>query len=86
MSYLVAYDIAENRIRNKLSRYLEKFGVRLQKSVFVVKIERHTLKKFLAGVKRITGPGEQVAVFRLCSGCERSAVQLNDNQAHEFIF
>ena len=86
MTYIVAYDITENNIRNRLAKYLENYGVRLQKSVFAVQLERHALRKFLAGVKRLTGSDDEVAVFRLCSGCEKSAVQLNDNQPQEFIF
>jgi CRISPR-associated protein Cas2 len=86
MTYIVTYDISENRIRNRLAIYLETFGVRLQKSVFAVAVERHALNRFLAGVKRITGDSDRVIVFRLCSGCEKSAVQLNDEKPREFIF
>lgn len=86
MTYVVTYDITENKIRNRLARYLEDYGLRLQKSVFVIQLERHALKKFLAGVKGITGRHDQVAVFRLCAGCQKSAVQLNDTEPREFIF
>ncbi|MCA9065948.1 MAG: CRISPR-associated endonuclease Cas2 [Planctomycetaceae bacterium] len=32
--FLVAYDISEDRSRSRVVRVLERFGVRMQKSVF----------------------------------------------------
>jgi CRISPR-associated protein Cas2 len=86
MTYIVAYDITENSNRNRLAKYLGKYGIRVQKSVFAIQLDRHVLKKFLADVKRIAGDDDQVALFRLCSGCEKTAVQLHDDQPQEFIF
>lgn len=55
---IIAYDIAETKLRTKLSKFLEKHGIRLQFSVFQIanssrilsivteKIERNFAKKF----------------------------------------
>jgi CRISPR-associated endonuclease Cas2 len=87
MTCIVAYDIADNKIRNQLARFLLDKGVRLQKSVFAVDIERHTFKRFQKQIKAITGQSGKVAVFRLCAGCQKNAVKLaEDNEPEFYIF
>lgn len=40
MTYLIMYDITDNKVRTQISKYLEKQGcIRIQKSVFIVKSE-----------------------------------------------
>lgn len=86
MKYLVAYDITENKIRNRLSKYLSKYGVRLQKSVFIVSIQGHQRKGFVTGIENITGKKGDVALFRLCKGCRATAIRLADVRDEFFIF
>ena len=85
MTCIVAYDIENNSIRAKLARFLLTKGVRLQKSVFAVEIERHSFKGFLKQIERITGKKGKVAVFRLCIGCQNNAIQLiDDKKEHNY--
>lgn len=35
-SYLASYDISSNRIRTQIARVLQRYGQRLQKSVFLI--------------------------------------------------
>ncbi|KJR40056.1 CRISPR-associated Cas2 family protein [Candidatus Magnetoovum chiemensis] len=87
MTCIVAYDIENNGIRSKLSRFLEKNGVRLQKSVFAVEIERHVFKRFLSQIETIVGKNGKIAVFRLCAGCQKNALKLmKDDEKKFFIF
>lgn len=86
MTALVAYDIEDNRTRARLARYLKTKGVRLQKSVFAVEIERHQFKKFLAEVRRIVGQDDLVVVFRLCEGCKKNAIQSRSAEPFCFVF
>lgn len=77
MTCIVAYDIDNDKVRGRLSRFLEKKGTRLQKSVFAVSIERHVFRRFIRRIEAITGPAGKVAVFRLCLGCERNAIKID---------
>jgi CRISPR-associated protein Cas2 len=86
MNYLIAYDITENKVRTRLSKYLSKYGVRLQKSVFIVTIQGHQRKGFVSGIENITGKKGDVALFRLCRGCKATAIRLADIQDEFFIF
>ncbi len=86
MDYLVAYDISENRIRNRLSKYILKYGIRLQKSVFLVSIEGYQYKPFIKGIEKIVGIDGEVALFRICRGCREKAVQLNKTSKRLHLF
>lgn len=86
MTCIVAYDIDNNRIRGKLARYLEGKGVRLQESVFAIEIERHIFKGFLRQLEKIAGEKRKVAVFRLCAGCQKNALQIAEEEKYFHIF
>lgn len=71
---LVSYDISDNKLRNKFSKFLSKFGYRLQYSVFridnserilnivVGEIENQFSKKF--------SQSDSVYIFKLSSSCD----------------
>jgi CRISPR-associated endonuclease Cas2 len=86
MNLVVAYDIVEGPKRTKLSRLLCKYGVRLQKSVFLVKVKRHEMPRFTRDIENITGPGGDVAMFRLCEGCTKTAARLSVIPEKIYVF
>lgn len=86
MTSVVAYDIADNRTRARLARYLGKWGLRLQKSVFAVEVEPYQFRKFLGGIRKIVGKEDEVAVFRLCAGCKNNAIQQRAAEKPHYIF
>lgn len=86
MTCIVAYDIEEDKIRGKLARFLEKRGRRLQKSVFAVEVERHAFSALLRQMEMITGPDNKVAVFKLCVGCSKNAIQMSGEQECYHVF
>ena len=86
MTSVVAYDIEDNRIRARLARYLKTKGVRIQKSVFAVEVERHQFKRFLAEIRKIVAEEDMVAVFKLCEGCKKNAVESRRSEPFSFIF
>lgn len=75
MTCVVAYDIKENSIRDRLAGYLEKRGRRIQHSVFILEIKEGEFKNLLRDIDRITSGKGKIAVFRLCSHCRRRALQ-----------
>jgi CRISPR-associated endonuclease Cas2 len=87
MTCIVSYDIESDKIRTKLARYLEKKGIRLQKSVFALEVERHVFRNLLRGIEHITGKRGKVAVFRLCEGCKTNAIQMNEDKKRDvYVF
>jgi len=86
MTHIIAYDIEDNKIRTKLAHYLETKGIRLQKSVFAVKIEQNVFEKFLDQILKITKKKGKVMVFRLCAGCEKNAIQFGIIEKDFYVF
>ncbi len=83
--HLVSYDISSNPMRNRLARYLARFGQRLQKSVFLVDVPRYQYQKFVNGIEKITDREGDVLIFNLCRGCQKNARQLAPHQEPFFI-
>jgi len=86
MTCIVAYDIEDNKMRGKLARFLAHQGLRLQKSVFAVEVERHVFTRFTKKIETLTGKQGRVAIFRLCAGCQKNAIKLNDDESSFYIF
>jgi CRISPR-associated protein Cas2 len=70
MHWLVCFDIQDDRSRSRISRYLEKVGVRVQGSVFEVILRKESqrtslikaLKKILA---QCEDPGADIRFYRM---------------------
>jgi len=81
MMYLFAYDISDNRRRARVSKELEKFGLRVQKSFFQVDVaaERaERLKELL--LARIDPKTDSLLFYPLCADCLGKAMVLGDGQ------
>lgn len=86
MTCVVAYDIEQDRIRDRLARYLERRGRRIQQSVFIIRIKDSEFKGFLRDIDRITLGTGKVAVFRLCSQCRAKALQRGIEIRDVYVF
>ncbi|GBD34779.1 CRISPR-associated endoribonuclease Cas2 [bacterium HR35] len=51
MRYIISYDISENKIRNRLVRILEKYGERVQYSVFEFELDNDAFRNLLSELK-----------------------------------
>ena len=61
--FIVTYDISDDRDRRRVARLLARRGVRLQRSVFEVRVPGGQLPRFLRGLERQLGPQDSVLVF-----------------------
>lgn len=57
MDWLIAYDIVANRRRARIARCLERAGLRLQKSVFLVRATAGEIRKLAARLQHHIDPG-----------------------------
>ncbi len=48
---LVAYDISDDKVRTRFSKFLKKFGYRLQYSLFQIKHSEKILNNIIAEIK-----------------------------------
>jgi len=70
MYILVSYDIVQDKTRNKVSKLLEDFGVRIQKSVFECDLNDLQFSKLKKGVEKlIDKKADRVRYYSLCKQC-----------------
>ena len=70
MTWILCYDIEDDKLRQKLARYLEKSGwERLQKSVFAQGLEPKIFNRYFVKVKELTEnklqPSDKIYVWGL---------------------
>jgi len=83
-SYVISYDIVEDRDRAKAADTLKNYGVRVQKSVFECRIGEKSLKKLLADLKQIIDPeNDSILVYILCEACNKQKQSIGIDVSHE---
>ena len=65
MYIVIAYDIQNNKKRNKLAKELLKYGIRTQKSVFECEINRKDLNKIKKIAKKFSYDTDLVSVYEI---------------------
>jgi CRISPR-associated protein Cas2 len=69
--YLAAYDITENRERYRLSKVVEAFGVRIQKSAFELRLSRAQRETLLRQISALGLKSGWVALYRIDEAAKR---------------
>jgi len=71
---IVTYDISNDKVRTKFSRFLSKFGYRLQYSVFEIKNSKRILNVIEAEIQASFGKrfeqSDSVIIFNLSKQCK----------------
>ncbi len=80
MLYLIAYDISNDSLRNKIYKYLSGWGRRVQKSVFECNLKRDELKEVTSHLReRIKAETDRCHIYKLCAECLVSRTVLGSN-------
>ncbi len=71
---IVSYDIADDKLRTKFSKYLSKFGHRIQYSVFEIdnspRIVDNIVNDLRSRYEKSFSQSDSVVIFKLSSSCE----------------
>ncbi len=62
---LIIYDIIDNKRRIRLSKYLQGFGFRIQKSAFEALIQERVYRKMLSGLEQYVTEDDNIRVYRI---------------------
>lgn len=62
---LIIYDIIDNAKRVKFAKFLQGYGVRVQKSAFEAKITKKKYEKLLSQIPFYIGKDDNVRVYRI---------------------
>ena len=77
MQYVVCYDIADDRRRDRVASALLDYGPRVQESVFVASLDEELAAKMMARLKKLVDEEwDRIHVFELCTGCARKTQTL----------
>lgn len=75
----VTYDISNDKQRTKFSKFLQKFGRRVQYSVFELKNSHRILQNVMTEVSYKHQPKfsnvDSVLIMNLCAGCKKKMVR-----------
>lgn len=62
---LIIYDITDNKRRQRMVKYLETYGLRVQKSAFECLLDKKLYRKLTEGIPRLIGPKDNIRVYQL---------------------
>jgi CRISPR-associated protein Cas2 len=75
--FLVCYDIADDRRRERVANELLDYGTRVQESVFECMLETRLAEETVSRLRRtIEEVSDKVLVFTICENCCRRVVAL----------
>ncbi len=66
---LVIYDIEDNRVRNKVVKRLETYGVRVQKSAFECYVDDGRYRNLVARLNGLVGEKDSIRIYSTASEC-----------------
>lgn len=71
---LVSYDISNDKLRTRFSKYLERFGHRIQYSVFELDNSERLLNNIICDIEnrysKLFSEEDSVYIFKLSANCE----------------
>ena len=82
---LIIYDIVDNKRRLKLSKYLQGYGFRVQKSAFEARISERKYEKLLREIPRYIGELDSVKVYKIIGSGQVTAFGKNMDIQNEDI-
>ncbi len=77
MRYVIAYDISDDTRRNKVAKFLEGWGRRVQKSVFECDLSLEELQVVQKRLEELMVLAEdRCHIYRLCGECQPKRIVL----------
>ena len=89
---IVCYDFQNSKVRTKFSKFLKKFGRRIQYSVYEIKNSQRILQNILDEIelryKKCFENTDSILIFRVCDGCKKKIVRYGyaSNKEQEIVF
>ncbi len=81
MHYTVAYDITDDKRRNKIAKILKDFGQRVQYSVFECNIDQRAFLRLQNRLEKTMNFDEDTITFyHICAACEKQIERIGLNK------
>ncbi len=86
---LVSYDISNDKIRTRFSKFLSKFGFRLQYSVFEITNSETVLKNITTEIEnsyvKYFTEEDSIIIFNLSATCKKTCYGYAKNEEKDFF-
>lgn len=86
---LISYDISDNKLRTKFSKYLSKYGYRLQYSVFEIKNSPKYLENIQTRIKEYFAKQfeqtDSIMIFEMSNTCKITKYGYAKNDDEDLI-
>jgi CRISPR-associated protein Cas2 len=89
---ILTYDISNNKVRTKFSKFLQKYGRKLQYSVYEIRNSKRILQNILREVelryeKHFSG-SDSVLIFQLCEQDKKKIIRYgySENDTEDVVF
>ena len=81
MHYTIAYDITDDKRRNKVAKILKDFGKRVQYSVFECNIDKRAYLRLQDRLAKAMDTDEDTITFyHICAACEKQIERIGLNK------
>ncbi len=81
---LLIYDIVDDKKRTKFAKYMESYGIRVQKSAFELRLNNKKLKQMIEGIDKYVSSEDSVKLYKIhnnddvkCWGCAQNATNVD---------
>lgn len=86
---LVSYDISNDKVRTRFSKFLSKFGFRLQYSVFEINNSEAVLRNIQTEIEnnysKFFTEEDSIIIFRLSETCKKTCYGYAKNEEKDFF-
>ena len=86
---LVSYDISNDKVRTKFSKFLSKFGFRLQYSVFEINNSEAVLRNIQTEIEnnysKFFTEEDSIIIFKLSETCKKTCYGYAKNEEKDFF-
>lgn len=86
---IVSYDISDDKLRTKFSKYLSRFGHRIQYSVFEIDNSKRIIDNIVSDLtnnfEKEFSQEDSVIIFKLSSSCEVLRYGYAKNEESDFL-
>jgi len=84
---IIAYDFSNDKTRTSFSKYLKKFGEKIQYSVYVIKNSPRVLRNILLAIdhkyKKKFEKSDSILIFSVCKGCTNKIIKYGNALHYE---
>lgn len=89
---IITYDFTVDKTRTKFAKFLKKYGVRVQYSVFRIKNSPRVLNNIVDEIehkyKKMFTIGDSIYIFKFCEACDKKVLKFGHagNEDIEILF